>query len=297
MARPIKRGIEYFPVDVGFFEDMKIRRIKKVCGNQSILVLIEILCNIYRDEGYYLGINDDVTFLIAEKFGVSEGAVLETVRKAVEVEFFDSDAFNNYSILTSKGILKRYLEATSKRKRVEVIGDFAPYLVNVPDNVVIVSDNGVNGVDNTQSKVKQSKVKYSKASVEKSAGDDALIEIHSNENHEEVKNYFESYIKMNLASMKDEIAITDALDKYPKDFILQVMEIIAKRNTQKINSFSYFTSALEDAYEAKKRGSSIKSKTSKLKGKVVMTDERMSREQLHQLINEKLKNDIEGVRK
>ena len=88
MGRQRKQGLDYFTLDVDFFESVKIRRIIKDCGNQSIPMLIALLCNIYREEGYYIGYTNDLTFLIAEQFGVSENAVKETVRKAVIVEFF-----------------------------------------------------------------------------------------------------------------------------------------------------------------------------------------------------------------
>lgn len=163
MARPTKQGIDYFPLDVGFFEDIKVRRIKKDCGNQSIPILIAILCNIYRDEGYYLGINSDVTFLIAEQFGVSEDAVSDTVRKAVSVEFFDSNMFQKYSILTSKGIQSRYIRAVSERKRIDLIGDFVLLeKINLPINSIIRPINSINHPDNKQSKEKKSKEKKSK---------------------------------------------------------------------------------------------------------------------------------------
>ena len=159
MARPIKRGLDYFTFDVDFFSDIKIRRIRKDCGNQSIPILIEILCSIYREEGYYLGINSDVTFLIAEQFGVSEGAVEETVRKAVEVGFFDRHMFNTNNILTSRSIQKRYLRGSAGRQEVEVIKSFCVLNFNdLPRNAVIKEINGVNKPDNTQSKEKESKV-------------------------------------------------------------------------------------------------------------------------------------------
>lgn len=126
MGRQVKQGLDYFTVDVDFFDSIKIRKIRKACGTQSITLLIALLCNIYRENGYYVGYDSDLTFLIAEQFSVSEGAVEETVRKAVSVGFFDTDMFNKYNILTSHSIQERYFIAVDKlkRKRVAVIGDF-----------------------------------------------------------------------------------------------------------------------------------------------------------------------------
>lgn len=166
MARPRKRGIDYFPLDVGFFEDMKVRRIKKDCGINSIPILIVILCWIYRDDGFFVGVNDDLTFLIAEQLGISQGAVEDTVRKAVQVDFFDADMFHKYQILTSAGIQKRYFKAVSERKDVEVPGIFVLTSVSRPDNVINRPDNPVNPPDNEQRIVKDSKAKKRKASTD-----------------------------------------------------------------------------------------------------------------------------------
>lgn len=54
MARPKKQGIDYFPLDVNFFSDVKIRKIARACGSQSTSILICLLCNIYKDNGYYI---------------------------------------------------------------------------------------------------------------------------------------------------------------------------------------------------------------------------------------------------
>lgn len=162
MARPTKQGLDYFPLDVGLFEDIKIRRLKKDCGNQAISILIAIFCIAYRDEGYYVEINSDVTFLIAETFGVSEDAVEKIVEKAIQVGIFDSGKFNTYKILTSRGIQERYFAAASRKTAVLVHRDFVCDGVNVCNNAVYVDNNPINVFNNPQSKVKESKGKESK---------------------------------------------------------------------------------------------------------------------------------------
>ncbi len=77
MARPLKKGIPYFSLDVDFLSDIKVRRILRGCGTKSIAILISLLGNIYRDEGYYLRWDDDVAFLVADEVGTNEGSVEE----------------------------------------------------------------------------------------------------------------------------------------------------------------------------------------------------------------------------
>lgn len=107
-GRPTKQGIDYFPLDVGFFSDIKIRKISRACGSQSASILICLLCNIYKDEGYYILWDEDLPFVIADTVGVSEGAVKEVLLKALQVGFFDNALYEKYNILTSYGIQKRF---------------------------------------------------------------------------------------------------------------------------------------------------------------------------------------------
>lgn len=206
MARPLKNGLDYYPLNVDFFSDIKVRRLLKAGGSQSISILIALLGNIYRDEGYYMRWDNDMPFLIADLVGVTEGAVMETVNKAVLIGFFHAGLFERYKILTSKGIQARYLEAVSRRRQVFLIKNYLLLDVNVYNNVVldevIDSDNGVN-VDNnsvnvcrsTQSKVKESK-EYTTTSTS-----------------EDLKLFFQNYIENGfgaISGLSKEILIDDA---------------------------------------------------------------------------------------
>ncbi len=83
MARPTKQGLEYFSFDTDFFSDVKIRRISRACGPASTSILICLLCNIYRDKGYYISWDENLPFVVADTVGTTEGAVEEVVKKAV----------------------------------------------------------------------------------------------------------------------------------------------------------------------------------------------------------------------
>lgn len=150
-GRPIKQGIDYFPMDVGFFTDVKIRKISRACGSQSTSILICLLCNIYKDQGYYILWDEDLPFVIADTVGVSEGAVKEVLIKSLQVGFFDNELYEKFHILTSSGIQKRFLNATYQRKETEIIHE---YLINCTNNSINHANNSINPVDNEQSKVK-----------------------------------------------------------------------------------------------------------------------------------------------
>ena len=152
MARPLKKGLEYFPIDTNFFSDVKIRKISRACGPSSISILICLLCNIYKDEGYYIGWDEDLPFVVADSVGTTEGAVIEVVKKAVQVDFFDKEMFEKHQILTSRGIQSRFKKVVSRREKIEYVDK---YLVSDNKNGVIVCKNGVIVDRSTQSKVKE----------------------------------------------------------------------------------------------------------------------------------------------
>jgi hypothetical protein len=168
VARPMKQGLSYFPIDVDFLRDIKTRKIKRACGAQSVSVLIALLSSIYQNDGYYLKWDDDQVFLIAEDAEVKEGAVQEVVQCAIRVGFFDTAMYEKHRILTSPGIQKRYygIVSVSKRKRIHINRDFALISelmsLTMEETELIPEFTELIQEETPQSKVKQSKVKQSK---------------------------------------------------------------------------------------------------------------------------------------
>lgn len=156
MARPRKQGIDYFPLDVNFFSDVKIRKIVRACGSQSTSILICLLCNIYKDNGYYILWDEDLPFVIADSVGVSEGAVKEVILKAIQVDFFDKDIYEKHKVLTSHGIQSRFKSAVYKREEIEYVVE---YLVSDIQNSISDGKNRVSDIQSTQSKVKVNRKK------------------------------------------------------------------------------------------------------------------------------------------
>ena len=183
MARPTAKGVEYFPLNVNFINDLKVRKLLLSCGAEAIAVLIYLLSTIYKDEGYYVEIHEDEIDLIALDVNVTPEFVLEVINKACEVHLFDVNLYNNFNILTSKGIQERYLKITERRKNSVVITQFNLINVynnsiNVNNNSINVNNNSINVYDNKQSKVKESKGKKSKV---KSLSNDSVKNVYLTE--------------------------------------------------------------------------------------------------------------------
>lgn len=171
MARPKAKGVEYFPLDVGFLSDLKIRKIMLSCGASSIAVLIYIFAAIYRDEGYFMNVKDDDITLIALDTNLDTDYVKNVINRACEVGLFSFRIYDNFRVLTSEGIQNRYLKITERRKSVKINADinlinvdmmYTETRVNVAETIVNVAETPVNVYKSTQSKVKESKVKESK---------------------------------------------------------------------------------------------------------------------------------------
>lgn len=175
MARPLKSGIDYFPLDCNFMKDIKVRKILRACGPGAIAVIVNLLCTIYQGDGYYMLWDEDTGFLIADDVGVKESFVHEVVKTAVQVDFFNAGMFDTRSILTSAGIQRRYKEATARRNNNALIADYNLLSnelsgVIAYNNPVNVDNNPVNVDKSTQMIVDDSKV--NKIRVDDDIGDE-----------------------------------------------------------------------------------------------------------------------------
>lgn len=174
MARPLKSGIDYFPLDCNFMKDIKVRKILRACGPGAIAVIVNLLCTIYQGDGYYMLWDEDTGFLIADDVGVKESFVHEVVKTAVQVDFFHAGMFDVQGILTSAGIQRRYKEATARRNDNSLIADYNLLSnelsgVIAYNNSVNVDNNPINVDKSTQMIVDDSKV--NKIKVDDDIGD------------------------------------------------------------------------------------------------------------------------------
>ena len=116
MGRKIKTGLDYFPMDVDFFDDIKVRKLIKHKGSVSVLVYSYLLSLIYKD-GYFLKWDEDLQFIIYEKIGQDESYIKDVINYLIDIEMFSKYMFEKENILTSKGIQKRYKKICDTLKR------------------------------------------------------------------------------------------------------------------------------------------------------------------------------------
>ena len=92
MARISKSGLDYFPLDVNFLQDRKVRRISSRHHAAGIAALTSLFCLIYKEKGYYVPWNQDTLL-------------------------FDPHIYKVYSVLTSQVIQEQYHKIITDSRR------------------------------------------------------------------------------------------------------------------------------------------------------------------------------------
>ena len=120
MARTAKQGLGYFPFDIDFFQDLRIRKLIKYQGGKAVTVYALLLCIIYKD-GYYIRWDDELPFIISEQTGYDEAYIREVIQCCLNIGLFSKELFRTEGILTSKGIQVRYMNINRLCKRVATV--------------------------------------------------------------------------------------------------------------------------------------------------------------------------------
>mgnify|MGYP004513593215 FL=1 len=116
MGRNTKHGLEYFPMDIDIFSDLKIRKLIKRQGGKAITVYALLLCNIYK-EGYYIQWDEELPFFCSELTGFDEAYISEVIKTCLSLGLFSKTLFESRHVLTSKGIQTRYQRICQQSRR------------------------------------------------------------------------------------------------------------------------------------------------------------------------------------
>lgn len=162
-GRPNKVGLDYFELDCLLDDNVKL--IQAEFGLKGFAIIVKLYQKIYSTCGYYCEWNDDILLLFLVENGLpsdSKNLINEIVTACVRRNIFSKKLFDKFNILTSSGVQKRYLNATSKREKVEVKKEYLLLSVGKNTNNVIINSindnrNRINDVDNSQSKEEESK--------------------------------------------------------------------------------------------------------------------------------------------
>lgn len=177
MARPVKKGLDYFPTDVDIFSDTKLKIVRAHFGSDGAVLYFYLLCAIYKN-GFYIVCDDDFKYVISADLGMTGEKIGQMLSFFLKRSLFDDTLFKADKILTSKGIQRRYQEAIKQRALKNPVQVEAKFWIleknetqsfikvrpddNYSENNCSFSENNDSFSVNNPHKVKESKVKESK---------------------------------------------------------------------------------------------------------------------------------------
>ena len=125
MARPVKTGLDYFSLDVDIDQDDKIYMIEAELGELSFGRIIKLFAEIYRGDGYFKKWEEEDVLIFCGKKSIPIEEAKKLVTLAVKRGLFDKVMFNQYKILTSRGIQKRFISACENRAKIQIFEEFS----------------------------------------------------------------------------------------------------------------------------------------------------------------------------
>lgn len=178
-------GVSYFPLHCVL--DEKFELLEAEYGLKGFAIVVKLFQRIYKEHGYYCEWNDDIALIFARQCGLSsvggqyndnsaslgtsdnssvsgkaKNLINQVVAASIRRGIFDKRLFEEYSILTSRGIQRNFLNIVRNRKRVEVKNEYLLLSdAEIKGNVVRLYDSDVRNA-NSDVRFKQSKVKKSK---------------------------------------------------------------------------------------------------------------------------------------
>lgn len=149
MTRPIKQGLDYFPLDVNCDDTLKM--IEAKLGLTSFAVIVRLWQIIY-DNGYFIKWTERELLLYKNRINADINLINDVINESIKWGLFDEGVYKKFNVLTSRGIQKRFVEAIKRRKEITV--ELAYWLIEVPAEndgfKVNYSSNEVNDDSNSK---------------------------------------------------------------------------------------------------------------------------------------------------
>ena len=168
-GRPLKEGFEYFPLQCDFFENDKIKALRRAHGEVGILTYLNILSRIYRTHGYYYGridldvLSRDIAEQIAnDRIRRVTACVRETINYLIGHEILDR-GLAEQGIISGIAMQEKYIEMAYRAHRklkmdIHVLVDVQLVIQKIRDsseeNPIISEEIPVNSEIMQQSKSK-----------------------------------------------------------------------------------------------------------------------------------------------
>ena len=248
-------GRKFFYFSTAFFADRKVKILKARYGSDGLILYIYLMCEIFREDGYFLRFDDDFNYILSSELNMNYEKIGQILNFLLERSLFDDTLFKSDKVLTSREIQMTFQEAVKGKavKNPVAVCDRL-WLLKKDETAAFIkvqSENEISGNSRTNSKnptsnsekttTKQSKVniKQSKAKQSKDAGaaaaDDGRID----------KAFFDATGKH--LSSADHRALRELTESGVSESLIEdVIQDIGRRGGR-IHSFAYFIPAIRDA--------------------------------------------------
>lgn len=124
-----KDGVDYWNIDVSFFDNKEIRLILGEFGIKGVYLYLLLLNEIYRTGGYYKKWDRDDCLLLSASTGVagdcSPKLIAEVVQGLVRRSLFDKGVLDRFGVLTSAEIQRRFLRIVgNSRDSIPIVQEY-----------------------------------------------------------------------------------------------------------------------------------------------------------------------------
>jgi len=129
MARPRKKGLDYLPLDVHFFDDRRMRKLNaKYSGGKASFIYLRLVTEIYQN-GFYIELGEDDINFYAYESKIRKSQFVQILNDLADNGYFDRQLYDQYGILTSEDIQRQYFSIKNSNSTLELSETDAKYVL------------------------------------------------------------------------------------------------------------------------------------------------------------------------
>lgn len=235
MARPQKPGLDYFPLDVHIADDIELLEVD--CGLEGFAILVKLWQKIYCN-CYYMEWGDDHEKLFSRKISADVKTVKNVIEHCFDRDLLSREMFDRYSILTSRGIQKRYLKACTDCKRTNITM-IKEYLL-IKDNELLSSIKTLKSIISDEMEVitEEMEVISEETNVNTEISTQSKIEESKLNKSKELNDFFESVWKL-YPNKKSKTAVTAKAKKELQNYSFEEIARAIERYEYEVSNCGY----------------------------------------------------------
>lgn len=129
----IKKGLDYYSFPTDTFHDLRIKRLRRKCRNNGMLVYFYLITEAYRTSGYSVNVGEELVMDISEYFYLTDEEVEKIILTCCTEGLFDLNLYKKYNVLTSTELQEHYAEICIRLRRSSINIRPEHLLINKPE--------------------------------------------------------------------------------------------------------------------------------------------------------------------